>query len=347
MQSLESFQKEIKSLREDFIQQLTKAQTNDELEQIRITFLSRKGVIPSLMEKIKELSLENKKIMGPLLNTLKQELQDAYLFKHTTLTNDSLSQELAKKKSFDVTAYLPHNAQAHLHPLTIFLKHIEQCVTAMGYEIVDGPEVETDYYNFEALNIPADHPARDMWDTFWLDVPSLLLRTHTSPVQIHAMQKRTPPMAIIAPGRCYRHEATDASHDFLFMQLEGLLIDKNISMANLLASVKMLMQAIFQKNELNIRVRPSYFPFVEPGIEFDIECPFCTQGCSTCKHSRWIEMGGAGLIHPRVLEHGGIDSNIYSGFAFGFGLTRLAMLRYSIDDIRLLHSGSISFLDQF
>lgn len=347
MQSLEAFKNEIITLKKNFCNQIDTISTKEALEEARILFLSRKGLVANLMEKLKDLPIDAKKIIGPELNTLKQELQAAYDLKHATLINNLLVQELAKKKAFDVTARSHRSPQATLHPLTLLLTHIERCAISMGYEIVDGPEVETEYYNFEALNIPGDHPARDMWDTFWLDVPSLLLRTHTSSVQIHAMQQRNPPIAIIAPGRCYRHEATDASHDFSFMQLEGMVIDKNISMANLLASVKILMQGIFQKETLNIRVRPSYFPFVEPGIEIDIECLFCDNGCSTCKNSKWIEICGAGLIHPQVLSHGGIDPTIYSGFAFGFGLTRLAMLTYSINDIRLLHSGAINFLDQF
>ena len=186
-----------------------------------------------------------------------------------------------------------------------------------------------------------------MWDTLWLDIPSLLLRTHTSPVQIHSLEKKGPPLAVVAPGRCFRHEATDASHDFMFSQVEGLLVDEHISMSNLLATMKEFMQTLFEKKKLAMRVRPSYFPFVEPGIEMDIECPFCNHGCSVCKYSEWIEMGGAGLVHPNVLDFCGINTKQYSGFAFGFGTTRLAMLKYDIHDIRLLHSNNIEFLKQF
>ncbi len=347
MQSLESFQKEIVRIHEEFLSALERASSQEAVEEVRIAFLGRKGVITSLMDNLKELTIEDKRIIGPALNLLKQQLQELYTAKEKKLSETLLAQEKNKKKSFDVTAYIPRLPKGNLHPITKLLTHINRCAISMGFEIVDGPEVETDYYNFEALNIPPNHPARDMWDTFWLDVPSLLLRTHTSSVQAHVMQERKPPLAIIVPGRCYRHEATDASHDFLFMQLEGLVIGNNISMSNLLATVKTLMQAIFEKKELAIRVRPSYFPFVEPGIEIDVECPFCTSGCSTCKQIRWIEICGAGLVHPHVLNNSGIDSQQYSGFAFGFGLTRLAMLSYGIDDIRFLHSGAINFLDQF
>ncbi len=218
---------------------------------------------------------------------------------------------------------------------------------SMGFEIADGPEIETEYINFEALNIPADHPARDMQDTFWLDVPGMLLRTHTSSVQIHTMHKRTTPIAAVSLGRCYRNEATDATHDYVFMQCEGIFIDKNVSMAHLLGTMKAWLQAFFENKTIDIRIRPSFFPFVEPGVEVDCTCPFCTNGCSICKKTGWIELGGAGLIHPHVLKAGNIDPEIYSGFAFGFGLTRLVMLMYGIRDIRLLHEGSLEFLKQF
>jgi len=217
----------------------------------------------------------------------------------------------------------------------------------MGFERADGPEIETDYYNFEALNIPEDHPARDMHDTFWLTLPNMLLRTHTSTVQIRAMEQRDKPLAIFAPGRAYRNEETDASHDFMFTQLETLLIDKNVSMANLLATAKTFLQKIFNKQNLEIRVRPGYFPFVEPGVEIDAQCPFCTQGCSVCKKTRWIELLGAGLVHPNVLKYGGVDTDIYSGFAFGLGIERLAMIKHGITDIRLFHQNKESFLKQF
>ena len=217
----------------------------------------------------------------------------------------------------------------------------------MGYKIAEGPELETEFYNFTALNIPEYHPARDIQDTFWLKIPGMLMRTQTSSVQIHEMAKKDLPIAILASGRCYRNEATDASHDFVFMQVEGLLIDKKISLANLLATLKTCLRAIFDKDDLEIRVRPGYFPFVEPGLEIDVLCPFCKSGCSVCKKTKWIEIVGAGLVHPNVLKHGGLDPKEYTGFAFGFGLTRLVMLKYGINDIRLLNSGKLEFLQQF
>ena len=217
----------------------------------------------------------------------------------------------------------------------------------MGYEIINGPEIDTDFFNFETLNIPKDHPARDMHDTFWLDIPNMVMRTHTSSVQAHAMLEKKPPLAVATPGRCYRSEATDASHDYMFMQCEILFIDKNVSLSNLFATAKVFLQNLFGKNDLKIRVRPAYFPFVEPGVEMDITCPFCKTGCSVCKKTCWIEIGGAGLIHPNVLKSCNINPEEYSGFAFGFGLTRLVMLKYGINDIRLLHSTKLEFLKQF
>ena len=226
-------------------------------------------------------------------------------------------------------------------------KEVEDIMMSMGYDIVNGPEIEHDYYNFEALNIPKDHPARDMQDTFWLKQSPWLMRTHTSPVQIHAMESRKPPLAISVSGRCYRPESIDASHETMFLQTEALLVDKNISMAHLIGTAKAILQSLFHKKNLKLRIRPGYFPFVEPGIEIDIACPFCKGHCSTCKQSGWLETIGAGLVHPNVLKAVSIDPKTYSGFAFALGLTRLAMLQYGINDIRHFHSGDTGFLKQF
>jgi phenylalanyl-tRNA synthetase alpha chain len=344
---MHNLEQEIQHIQQDFLAALNKASDEQALEHIRIKFLGRNGIIALLMEKLKTLSIDEKRIIGPLINNAKSLMQEKFEAQKLALKEKLNIDQHRKLQSFDVTAYIPNTLSGSLHPLTHLKQQIEDIFITMGYEIMDGPEVDTEYYNFEALNIPAGHPARDMWDTFWLDIPSLLLRTHTSSVQVHAMEMKELPLAIVVPGRCYRHEATDASHDFLFMQLEGLFISKNVSLGNLLATVKTFLEALFGHKNLAIRVRPSYFPFVEPGIEIDIECPFCTQGCSTCKYSRWIEASGAGLVHPHVLRACNIDPHAYSGFAFGFGLTRLAMLKYSINDIRLLHSNMHGFLEQF
>ncbi len=330
----------------DFWSELEKVMTQEELEALRLKYLSRNGIFANLMTNLKVLSLEEKKELGPELNRFKQQATDAYDKKQTELTHRAQQADLKKKEQFDVTAS-KRIPKGTLHPLTQIIEHIENIFISMGFIIADGPEVETPFYNFEALNIPTDHPAREMHDTFWLNLPGLLLRTHTSSIQIHTMQTLKPPFAICAPGRAYRHEATDATHDFVFNQCEGLVVDKNISIADLLGTVKVFMQALFNKQTLDIRVRPSYFPFVEPGLEIDITCPFCTQGCSVCKKRGWIELGGAGLVHPNVLRACGIDPQEWSGFAFGLGVERLTMLIYQIHDIRLFKSAKLDFLNQF
>jgi phenylalanyl-tRNA synthetase alpha chain len=339
---------QINELKKQCLQALEAATNEKELEDVRIAFLGRSGHVTAIMEQLKSLSLEEKKIFGPALNELKQAVQQWYNDRKQALIDQALAQTVAKKQHFDVTAYQPNQFQGSTHIYTQVTQQLENIFMSMGYEIADGPEVESDYYNFQALNIPEDHPARDMHDTFWLNVPRMLLRTHTSTVQVHCMENKKLPLAIFAPGRCYRNEATDASHEFMFTQGEGLVIDKNISVANLLASAKTFLQAFFERNDLKIRTRPGYFPFVEPGIEIDCSCPFCDgKGCSTCKRTGWIELLGSGMVHPNVLKCSGIDADVYSGFAFGFGLERLAMVKYGINDIRLFHSSKLPFLKQF
>lgn len=327
--------------------ELSEAQSASELEQIRITYLGRQGHLATLMARLKELSTEDKKVFGPLLNDLKKSSEELYENAKKQIEQNEFDRERAKKQAFDVTAYRKPALQGSLHIFTHMIEHLEDIFISMGYEIATGPEVVTDYYNFEALNIPSDHPARELQDTFWLTNPNYLLRTHTSSVQIQAMETKSVPLAIFAPGRVYRNEATDATHDFMFMQGEGLFIDKNVSVSHLLATAKAFLRAYFNKHDLEIRARPGYFPFVEPGIEIDASCPFCKTGCSICKYTRWIELMGSGMVHPNVLRASGIDPDIYSGFAWGFGLERLAMVKYGINDIRLFRSGKIDFLKQF
>ena len=233
-----------------------------------------------------------------------------------------------------------------LHPITIVSKEVTDILKRMGFSVISGPEMESEYFNFEALNIPKDHPARDMQDTYWLD-NGKLLRTHTSPNQIHAMQKYGAPIKICAPGRCFRNEDLDACHENTFFQVEGMVIDKNVSIGNLIYTMKELMSAIF-KTDVDVRIRPGFFPFVEPGVEIDCSCLICGgKGCPTCKNSGWLELCPGGMIHPNVLKESGIDPNEYSGFAFGLGITRLAMMKYKIDDIRILNSGDLRLLDKF
>lgn len=338
---------QIQELLYEALSQLAPLTSLEQLEQFRITYLARQGKVAACMEQLSSLSLEEKKKWGPVCNNAKKEIHTAYQEKLQLLQQQKTQALLEQDQHFDVTAYSVPSLKGTLHPTSHFWAKVCSLFISMGYKILEGPEVETEFYNFEALNIPANHPARDMWDTLWLDIPGLLLRTHTSPVQIHALQDHTLPFAAVAPGRVFRHEATDATHDFMFNQLEGIVVDKNISMAHLLGTLQAFFRGLFLQETLEIRVRPGYFPFVEPGIEVDCSCPFCTDGCSVCKYSRWIELGGAGLIHPHVLQACTIDPHIYSGFAFGLGLDRCAMLMYGIPDIRLFTGNKIDFLKQF
>ncbi|MEX0848634.1 MAG: phenylalanine--tRNA ligase subunit alpha [Candidatus Dependentiae bacterium] len=339
-------QTEIANQKAAFLKALEQVDNEQTLEMVRIDYVGRNGHITNLMKSLKNLSIEQKREFGPKLNALKQMAESTYEQKKEELFKTKLQSEHEKNHDFDVTAYKPHQQFGHLHVYTHIIEQLENIFISMGYDIVDGPELETDFYNFEALNIPSDHPARDHHDTFWVS-DNLLLRTHTSPVQIRAIENSKMPIAIFAPGRTYRNEATDASHDFMFMQGECLFIDKKVSLSNLLATAQAFLQAFFQKDDLHIRVRPGFFPFVEPGLEIDASCPFCTQGCSICKKTGWIELLGSGLVHPNVLKCSGIDPEKYSGFAFGFGIERLAMIKYGINDIRLFHSSKVEFLDQF
>ena len=343
---MKTLKTEIKTIQESFQKALESVSSLDQLESVRVTYLGRKGMIADLMPQLKKLSIEDKREIGPDINTLKITSEKLYQEKKEDLFDKSLEAQEASFKDFDVTAYKPNQPQGSLHLYTQAIQEIVSIFASMGYSVEDGPEAETEFYNFEALNIPGDHPARDMQDTFWTTIPHTVLRTHTSPVQIRTMEQKNPPLKIIVPGRVYRHEATDASHDFQFHQFEGMVIDENISLSNMIATMKHFLETFFKK-ELKVRARPGYFPFVEPGIEIDMSCPFCTDGCSTCKKTKWIEMVGAGLIHPNVLKAGNIDTKKYTGFAFGFGLTRLVMIKYGINDIRHLHNAHVEFLKQF
>lgn len=327
---------------------LEQAQTEQQLEEVRIEYLSRQGKVAELIKLLQDCSVEEKREFGAQVNACKQYITKSHQDRIEALAHKKIELEREKKKFFDVTASRFQSLRGNLHVYTQIVDDLEDIFISMGYKLADGPEIETDYYNFETLNIPSDHPAREMHDTFWISgVPNLLLRTHTSNIQARNLEKHDLPLAIFAPGRVYRNEATDASHDFMFMQGEVMLVDKNISMAHLLATARIFLGKIFGKKEATIRVRPGYFPFVEPGVEIDAACPFCKNGCSICKKTGWIELLGAGLIHPNVLRATGIDPDVYSGFALGFGITRLAMIAYGITDIRLFHSTKTSFLEQF
>lgn len=324
----------------DFSKELHACINEQALEIVRIKYLGRQGILTDLMSGLSELNAEEKKVFGPLLNELKKNIQDGIMQAKAEFAHQQKEAEAAKKAHFDVTAQ-PFYPQGSLHPYTRITQEIEDIFISMGFAVADGPELETEFNNFTGLNIPADHPARDEADTFWLPGFTHLLRTHTSPVQIRTMQSQKPPLAIIVPGRTFRNEATDATHDFMFMQLEGIYIDKNISISNLRATINIFLKKLLG-DTIELRFRPGFFPFVEPGIEVDALYSFDKN-----KPAKWLELMGAGMIHPNVLRHGGIDPEIYSGFAFGMGLTRLAMLKYNISDIRIMHSSNTKFLSQF
>lgn len=336
--------KNLKEISKKLTTELNKITNEAELETFRLQHISRQGSIAELFVTLKKLDADQKRMIGPELNKLKQSMNKLFEEKKQSLFEQKLKAAQEKQKHFDVTINKP-TEHGSLHPYTLVTEEIQNIFMSMGYQVADGPELETEFFNFTALNVPQDHPAREESDTFWIDNDHLL-RTQTSTVQIKTMQSQKPPIAIIAPGRTMRNEATDASHDFMFMQFEGLFIDKNVSISNLLATLKSFLTQFFGK-DVKLRVRPGYFPFVEPGLEIDASCPFCKKGCSVCKKTKWIELMGSGLVHPNVLKHCNVDPQEYSGFAFGFGLTRLVMLKYQIPDIRLLHSGNIEFLKQF
>ncbi len=321
----------------------------EDLEKIRIEYLGRKGRLTQILRTLGSLSPEERTSVGKRSNEIKKAVEDALDAKIETLLRSGGS-KLAVDEWLDVTLNAPHSAPSlhggRLHPLSRVQYEIEDIFTSMGFEILDGPEVETEYYNFEALNIPAHHPARDMQDTFWTEDGNLL-RTHTSAIQVRGMEKLKPPFRVIGPGRVFRYEATDASHENTFYQVEGMMVDRNISVSNLIYFMKVLLKEIM-KREVTIRLRPGFFPFVEPGFELDIHCLICDgKGCSVCKQSGWVELLPCGLVHPNVLKFGNIDPAEWSGFAFGLGLNRLIMMQYGINDIRHFLSGDIRFLNQF
>lgn len=344
---MSNLRQQISKIQVEFEDKIDAISSLQDLEALRIEFTGKQGKIPALFKEIKTLSVDEKRDVVPLLNSLKSLAEDKIKEKKSKILEQKSHAAEQKKKHFDVTAYKTGVLKGHFHPYSQFIEEIENIFMSMGYDVLDGPYVETDFYNFTALNIPEDHPARDMHDTFWLNKEHLLLRTHTSPVQIRTMEQMKPPIAAFVPGFVYRHESVDASHDTMFGQCEGFVIDKNITLSHLFATAQTFLRNVFKSDELDIRVRPSFFPFVEPGVEIDMRCPFCKKGCSVCKKSTWVEICGGGLIHPNVLKAGGFDPEKYSGFAFGFGLTRLAMLKYKINDIRLLLSGKMKFLEQF
>lgn len=332
----------MQDIRARFEEEVGAATTDRDVEAVRVRYLGRKGVI-TLLRKNADFSTmpaEEKKRFGQEFNALKRFAEQRIADARTQRTSQSAA------AGIDLTLPGLDTRLGHLHPITLVQMELEGIFQSMGFMILDGYHVETDFYNFESLNIGRDHPARDMQDTYWLK-NGMLLRTHTSANQVRALERYGAPLRAVFPGRCFRNEAVDPSHENTFYQLEGLMVDTDISVANLIAVMRALLAAVFRR-EVTVRLRPGYFPFVEPGFELDIECLICAgAGCPTCKQSGWIELLPCGLVHPRVLEFGRLDPDRYSGFAFGLGLTRLAMMKYNIPDIRLLNAGDLRFCEQF
>jgi phenylalanyl-tRNA synthetase alpha chain len=336
----------LNKLKEMAEQEISGAKLQAELESMRVKFLGKKGELTEILKGLGGLDAEMRKLVGMEANKLKEQLTAVIEEKSSEFNITAVKNNISVVSGFDNS--LPGTAypSGSFNPVTLVQREIEKIFTGMGFVIVDGPEVEDDFHNFEALNIPQHHPARDMQDTYWLE-NGQLLRTHTSPCQVRAMQKYGAPLRIIAPGRCFRNESTDASHENTFFQLEGMMIDKKVSIANLIYVMKLLLSKVFER-DVNVRLRPGFFPFVEPGFELDLNCTICGgKGCPTCKHSGWVELLPCGMVHPNVLRAGGIDPDEYTGFAFGLGLTRLAMMKYGIGDIRVFNSGDIRAMEQF
>jgi len=346
---------DISARKEQWLAAVAAAKDVDALGEVETRLFGGKGEVVEFVRSVTSLPKEERPAFGKLANGVKVEVEQAIANKREHFSKRALDAQL-NAADFDPTEPGPSPVRGALHPITIVQNELVDLFTSMGFRWEDGPEVESEYFNFDALNIPGDHPARESQDTFWLqDHPGLgknLLRTHTSPVQVRTMQRLTkpkfhPPLKVIVPGRCFRSETVDKSHEHTFYQMEGLVVDRNVSTANLIHTMKTCLRVILER-DVQVRLRPGFFPFVEPGFELDVNCPFCKgQGCSVCKQSGWIEILPCGMVHPNVLRQGGIDPEEYTGFAFGMGLQRVVMLRYGIDDIRQFMGGDLRFLQQF
>lgn len=321
------------------------AATPNELEQLRVDFLGKKGSLTGLLKTLGGLSAEERPRAGALINAAKQELTELINERRRALEAGALAEQLNAER-VDVTLPGRGRDPGGLHPITRTIQRVEDFFAGMGFDVVEGPEIEDDYHNFEALNIPAHHPARAMHDTFYIDA-SHVLRTHTSGVQVRTMESREPPLRIVCPGRVYRCDS-DLTHSPMFHQIEGLLVDEYSSFGDLKGLLEDFMQAFFEQDDLALRFRPSYFPFTEPSAEVDIQCVKCRgEGCRVCSHTGWLEVLGCGMVNPKVFEMSGIDTERFTGFAFGLGVERLAMLRYGIGDLRLNFDNDLRFLSQF
>lgn len=336
---------QVDSLRSAFKSDLTRVKDPKDVEQLKIKYLGRKGPVQGLMEGLRHSSKEERPLFGKLINEIKAEIESLCDQAAAGLHEIELRERLAQEK-IDVTAPGRRGLLGGKHPITLMMDDLIDIFSQMGFSVQLGPDLDSDFYNFEGLNFSKDHPARDMQDTFYI-TPDLLLRTHTSNVQLRVMESHEPPLRIICPGTVYRNEDISARSHVFFHQIEGLYVDKGVSFADLFATMNEFCRKLF-KRDIPVRFRPSYFPFVEPGLELDIECTACDgKGCRICKNSGWLEVLGAGMVHPEVLQNGGIDPEVYTGFAWGMGIERLAMLRYGIKDIRQFFENDMRLLEQF
>lgn len=340
-------QERLQELQAEALQKVAEASNLKELNDIRVAYLGKKGPITEVLRGMGKLSAEERPKMGALVNVVREVITSQIEEKQAELEAEAVNAQLAAEKIDITLPARPVNKGNH-HPLTRVVEEIEDVFIGMGYTVAEGPEVETDYFNFEALNLPKSHPARDMQDSFYI-TDEILMRTHTSPVQARTMKKHKGqgPVKIICPGKVYRRDNDDATHSHQFMQIEGLVVDENISMSDLKGTLEVLLKKVFGQDR-EIRLRPSFFPFTEPSVEVDISCKICSgHGCNVCKQTGWIEVLGGGIVHPNVLEMAGFDSKKYSGFAFGIGVERIAMLKYGVDDIRHFYTNDVRFLKQF
>ena len=334
----------IEAVKQEYLQRANNIKTIEELEQVRVEFIGKKGKITELLQGLRDVPNEQKREVGAKINELKQMAEQYFNDKLVEIKENELLRQIENSEQYDITMPV-EKLTGSLHPITIVQKEVEEIFKSMGFVVEDGNEIETEYNNFEAVNVPKTHPARDMQDTFWLSNGEVL-KTQTSAGQNRILRTYGAPCKVIFPGRCFRNENIDATHDNTFFQLEGMMVGEKITVANLIYFMKQMLSNVF-KQDINVRLRPGYFPFTEPSFELDASCMFCGgKGCPTCKNGGWIELCPCGMIHPKVLEMGGIDTSKYQGFAFGLGLTRLAMMKYGIKEIRHLNSGNIKFLKQ-
>lgn len=343
-----TLQAQLEALRDNTLKEIAQVATLKELNQIRVETLGKKGPITEVLRGMKNLSPEERPVVGGFANEIRDLLTEAIEARKVVLENEAINAAL-KEESLDVTLPGKQMPQGTRHILTQVMEEIEDIFLGMGYQVVEGYEVESDHYNFERMNLPKDHPARDMQDTFYIS-DEMLIRTHTSPVQARTMEKHDfskGALRMISPGKVFRRDTDDATHSHQFHQIEGLVVDKNVTMGDLKGTLEVMMKKMFGEDR-KIRLRPSYFPFTEPSVEVDVSCFKCGgAGCNVCKHTGWIEILGAGMVHPDVLQMSGIDPTEYSGFAFGLGPDRVAMLRYGVNDIRNFYQNDLRFLNQF